>query len=224
MEEMDKTGKTIESYNDCADRFVQVYMDLGLFEKYFREISDLLKEGSTILDMGCGPGNGARFFLNQNKGYQIVGVDLSVEMLQHAKQYAPDANFILGDIRSIVFQQTFDAVIASFCIIHLSDNETAVFLRKTFNMLGPGGYLYLSFMCGGIPGFEKTNFSEQEMFFYYHAPEAITRVLEKTGYRVISSYRRDYQRTVNRTIRDIVMIVRKPTSCLSQQPALVGSG
>ncbi len=209
---MDKTGKTIESYDDCVDRFVQIHMDLGLFEKYFQEISDLLRESSTILDMGCGPGNVARFFLNQNKEYQIVGVDLSVVMLQHAKQYAAGANFILGDIRNIAFQERFDAVIASFCIIHLRENETAVFLRKTFNMLDPGGYLYLSFMCGGTPGFEKTNFSEQEMFFCYHEPEKITRDLNRTGYQVISTYRHDYQRTANQTIQDVVMIVRKPTS------------
>lgn len=209
---MDKTGKTIESYNHCADTFVQIYMDLGLFEKYFREISDLLRKGSTILDMGCGPGNVARFLINQNKGYQIVGVDLSAVMLQYAKQYVPGGKFILADLRNIVFQQTFDAVIASFCIIHLGENETSDFLRKTFDMLGTGGYLYLSFMYGGIPAFEKTSFSEQEMFFYYHAPEEITKVLEKTGYRVISTYRHDYQRTANQTIQDIVMIARKPVS------------
>jgi cyclopropane fatty-acyl-phospholipid synthase-like methyltransferase len=206
---MDKATKTIESYNHCANTFVHTYMDLGLFEQFFREFSDLLKEGSTILDLGCGPGNVSKFLADQNKGYKIVGVDLSTEMLQYAKQYVPSGQFILADLRHLVLKQTFDAVIASFCIIHLNDNETTDLLRKTFDLLGDVGYLYISFMHGGVPGFEKASFSENEMFFYYHVPEEIMKVLEKVGYRVISKYRHDYQRTPNQAIQDIIIIARK---------------
>lgn len=207
--EMDKTPRTIESYNQCADRFVQTYMDLGLFEPYFREFSGLLKVGSTILDLGCGPGNVSRFLMNQDKGYQIVGIDLSPRMLQYAKRNVPGGKFIRADLRLVVFKQTFDAVIASFCIIHLNQDEVDDLLRKTFDLLGDGGYLYLSFMYGGEPGFEKAGFSKDEMYFCYFEPGEMIKALERLGYRVMSKYRHDYQRTADQPIQDIVIIAQK---------------
>lgn len=207
---MDKIAQTVESYNHCADSFVQLYTDLGWFEPYFREVSDLLKEGAAILDLGCGPGNVARFLMNQHKGYQVVGVDLSAAMLQYANQYVPGGEFILADLRYLALPQTFDAVIASFCIIHFNDGETADLLRKTFDFLKDGGYFYLSFMHGGTAGFEKTNFSGSEMFFFnYFTPEAIMALLEETGFRVLSTYRHDYQRAADKIVQDIVVIAQK---------------
>lgn len=96
---MDKTAKTIESYNNCVDRFVEQHFDLGLFKDFVLEFSNFLKQGSAILDLGCGPGNIAKFLVNQDKGYKILGVDLSTEMLKLARRNVPGEEFILADIR-----------------------------------------------------------------------------------------------------------------------------
>src|SRR5690554_5397591 len=138
---MNMTKKTIQVYNLCANDFVQEYMDIGVFREFIQEFSDLLKTGAYILDLGCGPGNVGKFLMEQNKRYRLVGVDLSPEMLKLAKRYVPKGRFILMDLRDLKLEERFDAVIASFCIIHIDIDNTMDLLKKTLNLLNTGGYL-----------------------------------------------------------------------------------
>lgn len=203
---MDKTAKTIEGYNRCAGAFVAKHMSLGIYEQFVREFSNCLKEGSTILDLGCGPGNIAKFLVNQNKGYKILGVDLSSEMLKLAHQNVPTEHFVIGDIRDLQLERKFDAVIASFCIIHLEDDEAIGLLRKTRDLLNDQGFLYLCFMNGGIPGFDKASFSNEEMYFNYFSPDEIKKILENLDYKVLSMHFHEYRRKDGQVIQDVIII------------------
>lgn len=206
---MDKTVKTIESYNRCVRKFVKKHMDLRVYEQFVREFSNCLREGSSILDLGCGPGNIAKFLVNQDKGYKILGVDLSSEMLKLARQNVPTGEFVIGDIRHLQLEPKFDAVIASFCMIHLENEEAVELLRKIHDLLNDKGYLYLSFMSGGVSGFDKASFSEEEMYFNYFSPEKIKKILENLDYRVLSMHFHEYRRKGGQVIQDVIIIARK---------------
>ncbi|HEY8345257.1 MAG TPA: class I SAM-dependent methyltransferase [Bacillota bacterium] len=203
---MDKTLKTIEGYNQCANAFAEEFMDLGVFTEYVQEFSDLLREGASILDLGCGPGNIGRFLMSQNKAYKILGLDLSAEMLQLAEKHVPGGRFVSADLRYLSLQDKFDAIVASFCIIHLEKSDAFHLLKKTFQLLNDGGYLYLSFMSGGKPGFERTSFSQEEIYFNYFSPRRILKYLKRLGYRIITKHYHAYQRTTNQIIQDVVII------------------
>ncbi len=75
----------------------------------------------TILDLGCGTG-GHALILNE-RGYHIVGVDRSREMIRLArrklkdKKKKPTVEFIQGDITDINLNQKFDAVISMFAVM-----------------------------------------------------------------------------------------------------------
>ncbi|NLW48253.1 MAG: class I SAM-dependent methyltransferase [Firmicutes bacterium] len=206
---MDKTVKTIEGYNRCAGEFVAKHMDLGIYEQFVREFSNCLKEGSTILDLGCGPGNIVKFLVNQDKGYKILGVDLSPKMLKIARQNVPTEQFIIGDIRHLQMERKFDAVIVSFCMIHLNDDEAIGLLGKTYDLLNAKGYLYLSFMSGGTPGFDKASFSDKEMYFNYFSPAKIEKELLNLGYAIISKHFHEYRGKLGQVIQDVIIIVNK---------------
>ena len=112
--------------------FGQVYSDqydLLYGDKDYEAECDMLEEAfrrygegsiQTILDLGCGTGNHA-IPLSQ-RGYQVTGVDLSADMLEHARQKASllvdssskSPTFFQGDVRSIDLDQQFDAVIMMF--------------------------------------------------------------------------------------------------------------
>src|SRR5436309_14505290 len=49
-----------------------------------------------VCDMGCGPGQVARFL--RDAGVQVFGVDLSPEMLAQARRLNPDLEFCEGNI------------------------------------------------------------------------------------------------------------------------------
>lgn len=205
----DKTTITIDSYNRCVAQFIKEHMNLGLYEPFFQEFSDLLKEGATILDLGCGPGNVGKFLVNQNKGYKITGIDLSVEMLKAARQNVPNAEFIHGDIRHLTLGEKFDAVIISFCIIHLTNDETVELFQKIHELLEENGLMYVSFMSGGTPGFDKVSFSRSCMFFNYYSPEEVVKLLESMGYIIKAKHFREYHWNKDQVNQDVILIAGK---------------
>lgn len=77
----------------------------------------------TILDLGCGTGE--HDFILAEKGYNVIGIDHSEEMLTEAKKHVPFLNpsitkfltFHHGDIRYVRLGRTFDAVIALFHVM-----------------------------------------------------------------------------------------------------------
>ena len=68
-----------------------------------------------VLDLGCGTGSHA--VLLAERGYQVVGVDRSADMLQRARQRCSSARFQEGDIARVDIGETFDAVLIMFAVL-----------------------------------------------------------------------------------------------------------
>jgi len=96
--------------------------ECDLLEKVFqRYAKDSIK---TILDLGCGTGSHA--IPLTNRGYKVVGVDRSADMLSHAREKTKSAfptqtsnvpTFIEGDVCNIDVGQQFDAVLMMFAVL-----------------------------------------------------------------------------------------------------------
>jgi SAM-dependent methyltransferase len=71
---------------------------------------DKLPDEAKILDICCGTGQLAKVLTE--KGYRVTGIDGSKEMLRYARKNAPEAEFILKDVRAFRLPPTFNA---SFC-------------------------------------------------------------------------------------------------------------
>jgi ubiquinone/menaquinone biosynthesis C-methylase UbiE len=71
-----------------------------------------LPDGSRLLDAGTGPGRVPITIAATQPRLRVDGVDLSPEMIQHAKQQAVDAGvagqvtFTVGDVTNLPFQIT----------------------------------------------------------------------------------------------------------------------
>jgi ubiquinone/menaquinone biosynthesis C-methylase UbiE len=206
---MDKTKKTVTGYNRCAAQFTAAHFDLGVYKQYVREFAALLPTDARILDLGCGPGNIAHYLSRDHPERRLTGVDLSTEMLSLARQNVPQARLIYQDLRDLELEQQFDALIISFCIIHLYERETAALLQKSVNWLVPRGYLYLNFMTGGTAGFAKTSFSENKLYFnYYEAGQLIT-LLTNIGYQISSQKSRPCPQPGNPNVSEVFIIAQK---------------
>lgn len=205
-----KTVATIQAYNKNADRYAEKFMEfkpyhkqMNLFERNFME------QGATVLDLGCGPGNNSKIILRKDPSYKVTGTDLSASVVELARANVPEATFLVQDIREIDTNQQYDVILAAFCIVHLTDNETIDLLRKIPHMLRNNGSLYLSFMEGKMPGFEKTSFSEDKIFFNYYNRNEIIELLAENGIATIQVSSEEYKEEDGSTTDDVFIFARK---------------
>lgn len=111
--------------------------------KAIREES-LLLSGKRILELGCGTGLNTNYLVRQAK--EVVGVDLSEEMLSRARQRIGDKHvrFIAADITSRwdFDDASFDFMVANLVLEHV-ENLAHVF-QEASRVLRPGGQCYIA--------------------------------------------------------------------------------
>ncbi|MBP2657020.1 MAG: methylase involved in ubiquinone/menaquinone biosynthesis [Firmicutes bacterium] len=105
--------------------------------------------------------------------------------------------------------ESFDAVILSFCIVHLETEEAKAVLRNSIKWLRRDGYIYLSFMEGKTPGFERTSFSEELIYFNYFRESEIEEFLEIHGLNCVRKVRQNYKEQDGSNTVDIFFFLKK---------------
>ncbi len=205
----DKTAITIEAYNKNYHSYNEKFMNYSSYVGHVNEFANLLEDGFSVLDIGCGPGNVAKQ-LCIAKTLEITGIDLSSEMVEVAKENVPQGNFYLQDSRQADFPlECFDAVVLSFSIVHLYDHEAFELLAKAAKWLQSGGYLYISFMEGREAGFETTCFSTAPIYFNYFKRNEIQDILTENGIQCIRTVEQDYLEPDGSNTADIFIFGKK---------------
>lgn len=103
-----------------------------------------LSQHCTVLDVACGEGYGAAMVAET--AYKVVGVDLSVDVIQHAKNnYRHHANlqFVTASCECLPFSDaSFDFAISFETIEHIEKQKE--FISELTRVLRPDGVLILS--------------------------------------------------------------------------------
>ena len=92
--------------------------------------------GLKVLDVGCGTGNQMKSL--HERGFTVVGVDGSADMLEKARVNNPGAEFHQTDVEKLPFAEaSFDLVICIEVLRYLPANDPC--LREMVRVLKPGG-------------------------------------------------------------------------------------
>lgn len=157
---------------------------LDTFEKneLFTLLGDL--SGKKILDSGCGTGRLIhRLMVEGVQPENLIGLDLSEEMLKIAEDKYPKVRFISGDAENLPFEDdSFDVVIASFLIVHLADLEKA--FQEAYRVLKAGGiFIVTNINQRKAP---KLLAGKQEFVInsHYHRPEKVLNALEDSFFKI----------------------------------------
>ncbi|WP_237738267.1 MULTISPECIES: class I SAM-dependent methyltransferase [unclassified Caldicellulosiruptor] len=76
--------QTIKYYDENAIEFFMNTKDANM-ENLCKLFLKYIPEGGKILDLGCGSGRDTKYFLE--KGYDVVAVDGSIEMVKLSTEY-----------------------------------------------------------------------------------------------------------------------------------------
>ena len=191
----EQTRNTRVSYDRLAEEYARrIYVELE-DKPRDRAILDAFAERlsgrGVVCDMGCGPGQIARYL--KDRGLETVGVDLSSGMLEQARTLNPDIPFYVGDMTKLnVPDSTWAGIAAFYSIIHVPRAQVAAVLRELHRVLQPGGLLLLAFHLGDSE-LHQTELWEQQVdldFWFFSAVEMLG-YLEQAGFVVEQVIERD---------------------------------
>jgi SAM-dependent methyltransferase len=129
--------KLLYGHRDHDDAEVWVRMILGRTG---------LGAGSEVLDMACGRGRHARWFIEE--GCRVTGIDISPESIAEARKTVPNGAFVVHDIREPFATERYDLVVCLFTSLGYfespGDDQRAMMAAAA--ALRPGGWFVLDFM------------------------------------------------------------------------------
>ena len=138
------TGLDLELRNDLREAYGRKALERESYPsadwkiKVRQEFLALLQaeQKQTLLELGAGPGRDARFF--QDNGLQVTCIDLSPELVELCRQKGLNAEVMdFGDLHFAA--ESFEAVYALNCLLHLPKHELPVVLRSIDMILKPAG-------------------------------------------------------------------------------------
>lgn len=180
--------KTFDTWNKVANVYADTFMELQLYnQSYIKFYTALPSSRSRVLEVGCGPGNVAKYILNERPVLEWLGIDYAPNMIQLARKFNPTAHFKTMDGRCISdLKKTFDGIICGFFIPYVSTSEAKKFISDCHKLLNTSGILYLSFIDGD-PASSKYLTSSQgdQVYFYYHRKSQLIQELQDIGFALL---------------------------------------
>ena len=142
---MNLKKQTKETYEQEAKIYdeTRAIFEKGRFANRERKmLSDFLEGKSLILFLACGTGRHFKFIVDE-LGSEVIGLDISVNMLKIAKKKHQKVQLIVADVENLPFRHDkFDAVVCSRAL-YLFDNKFRV-LQEAYNVLKRGKKLIIS--------------------------------------------------------------------------------
>ncbi len=180
----------MEAYSGFAEVY-DLFMDNVPYEIWGEYLLDRLLEygirDGLVLDLGCGTGKMTRFLAKE--GYDMIGVDVSQEMLGIAAEKESEGKPILylnQDMREFELYGTVRAVV-SVCdaLNYLTEQEDLLSVFKLVNnYLDPGG-IFIFDMNNRYEKFQETHYQKG-----YDLKE-IRALLEMAGLEFVACFGED---------------------------------
>ncbi len=164
-----------------------------------------------VCDLGCGPGHIARCL--RDAGAQVLGIDISGQLLDQARRLNPDISFRQGNMLSLELESdTLAGIAAFYSIVNLPGELLPIAFAEMNRVLAPGGLLLLAFHIGEEvirPG--ELWGQSISMEFFHRQPDAIEDLLTGAGFAIEAVIERDpYAPEVEYQSRRAYIFARKP--------------
>jgi tRNA (cmo5U34)-methyltransferase len=132
---------SVAYYDDWMKKALPNYNDL------FGAAMDVIRfdtqESIAVLDLGAGTGLFSHHVLQKYPHAHFVLYDVADKMLKWAQErfqhHSQQFKYVIGDYRELSLEQSFDLVISSLSIHHLTDDEKISLFNSVYKWLRPNG-------------------------------------------------------------------------------------
>jgi SAM-dependent methyltransferase len=211
----DTNAQTRASYDrvaaDYGARF-QDEMDHKPFDRRMLNwLIDRVGALGPICDLGCGPGQIARYLHSQ--GAETFGIDLSQKMVEQARALNPGLRFEQGDVLALtpVADQAFGGIAAFYCLIHIPPQQLPTALAEIYRVLRPDGTLLMTFHIGQeVRHLDEWWGQPVDLDFHFYEREAIKARLAEAGFTLEEAIERDPYPDIEVATRRAYLFARRP--------------
>ena len=195
--------------------------NFSFVHRYGESVLELVDDGDggLAVDLGCGTGPLTPGL--KEKGYRVLGIDESAQMVEAARAANPGLTFVQGDALTFSLEEKADVIFSNAVFHWIDAGSQDVLARNLAARLARGGTLVTEF--GGKGCAEAVHSTLEECFaeqglkyprvFYFPTVGEYASVLEKAGFKVIYATLFDRptpQNTSNGLADWIRMFIRKP--------------
>lgn len=189
--------------------------------RYGEDVLDMVDkgEGGLAIDLGCGTGPLTPSL--RDKGYQVIGIDESEQMVEAAKSAHPDIEFTRGDALTFSLSEKSDVIFSNAVFHWIAKDRQEELVRNLARQLVPGGVLVTEFGGKGcaeaVHSTLESCFQERDLVyprvFYFPTIGEYVPILEEAGFKVTfaSLFERPTPQSTENGLTDwISTFVKKP--------------
>jgi len=168
-----------------ADNFSFVY-------QYGESVTELIdsEKGSLVADLGCGTGALTKSL--KDKGYRVIGIDASEDMLRSAKKLYKDIEFIQADAAEFELKEKPDVIFSNAVFHWIDKTKQEKLISNISKNLKTGGSLVCEFGGKGcaetVHSCLEKNFIKRGLkyprVFYFPTIGEYAPIVEKYGFKV----------------------------------------
>lgn len=191
----DTIHNTQSSYDQVAAEYAEKFKDEMDDKPFDRDCLDRLArevgELGPICDLGCGPGQIARYLHRQ--GVATLGVDLSPRMVAEAQRLNPEIHFHQGDMLALPdADNSWGGIAAFYCIIHVPRERIVDAFLEMKRVLKPGSMLLVTFHIGDeIKHLDEWWEKPVNLDFAFFQTEEMEKWLMEAGFELVETLVRE---------------------------------
>jgi len=187
----DKNKKAVEIYDRIAEEYSKNFdsidseSDLVFLNTFLAH----LKPNSYIVDIGCGTGFSAGYFVK--RGMRVEGSDLSSSMISIAKRNYPQIPFSVADMRKFSPKEKADGVWAGYSLFHFEQEDFEETIRQVKTYLKPGGILGLVMQEGeGELERDEPFLPGEKIYLHLYTEEQLKTILSQYNFKIFEKKRK----------------------------------
>ena len=187
---MTDTLHTVRSaYDEFAERyqaFAKGFNVNPLDDAFVDAFGELVGDAGPIADLGCGPGLlTARLAA---AGHDMLGIDLSPEMIRLARADFPELRLRQGSMTALdIADDALGGAMSWYSTIHTPPTELPAILAEFRRVLAPGGHLLIGFFSGA----ELVEFDHSVTPGYRWPADRMSELLAEAGFGEIARMLRE---------------------------------